>query len=336
MAKATKLPSGTWRVYLYLGKVDGKEVRRSITGKTKKEAEQNAARYMLENHLDDTPMTVGEAVDKYIRDCSVSLSPSTLRGYMAIQRNYISGISSYMADKVTRDNLQGWVNELAREHSPKTVKNAYGLVHSSILSVRPSFNVVVKLPQKAAEIVLIPTEEEVRLMLDTAKPRLKMCIMLGAFGGLRRGEVCYLHYRDLKDGCIHIHGDMVKAPGEGWVEKDHAKTDKSNRIVRVPEFVYKALGTGDDDEKVIKCNPNCITNTFGKLMLKLDLPYHFHLLRHYFASVLIAEGVPLTYVQALGGWENSSTLEKIYTHILQSSSNEYSKQVSDFFTSRFA
>ena len=44
MAKAKKLPSGKWRVQVFLGKdAEGKQIRRSITAPTKKEAEQQAA-----------------------------------------------------------------------------------------------------------------------------------------------------------------------------------------------------------------------------------------------------------------------------------------------------
>lgn len=70
-------------------------------------------------------------------------------------------------------------------------------------------------------------------------------------------------------------------------------------------------------------------------MQKLGMAYHFHLLRHYFASVLIAQGVPKEYVQALGGWENGGSLDRIYTHILRTSKNDFSKKASDYFSKQF-
>lgn len=333
--KASKLSSGKYRVNLYLGKVDGKEIRKSITARTKREAEQKAAAYLSENHLDDTPMTVGDAVDKYIQDAEVSLSPSTINGYRQIQRCYISGITSYMADRITRDDVQKWVNALARVHSPKTVRNAYGLVHAAILSVRPEFSPNIKLPKKDAAEVLIPSKDDIHLMLSAASEKLRLCIMLGAFCGMRRGEICYLRYRDVKDGCIHIHGDMVKGPDGLWSEKNRAKTEKSNRVIRVPEFVLKEIGAGAPDAKVVGVLPSWITWHFGALMKKLGLPYHFHLLRHFFASTLISKGVPRAYVQSLGGWENGGALDRIYTHIFQTSQNEYSQMVSDLFSKDF-
>ena len=43
--KAKKLPSGNWRVRLYVGKEDGKPKYKSFTASTKKEAEFAAAQY---------------------------------------------------------------------------------------------------------------------------------------------------------------------------------------------------------------------------------------------------------------------------------------------------
>lgn len=336
MAKASKLPSGNWRVNLYLGKnADGKPVRRSVTGRTKKEAERNAATYLLENHLDDTPMTVGDAVDKYIMDASVSLSPSTIRGYRKIQKNNISGISPYMADRVSADDLQKWVNALARKYSAKTVRNIYGLVYPAISSVRTNFHPTIKLPASDVQAFLIPTDDDIRRMLDAASPILRKCIMLGAFCGLRRGEISYLRFRDLENGHLWIHGDMIKPSDGGWKDKDRPKTEKSNRIIAVPAFVLSEIGNGAPQDRIIGRNPDWITGRFGRLMKSLGMPYHFHLLRHYFASALIAQGVPKAYIQSIGGWEDGGAIDKVYTHILQTSQNEYSEMVSDFFSKRF-
>lgn len=335
MAKAQKLPSGSWRVNLYLGKKDGKEIRRSITGRTKREAEQKAALYIVENHLDDSPMSVGEAVDKYISSVSATLSPSTIKGYRSIQEHDIDGISSFMADKVSKDDIQKWVNELTVKFSAKTTKNIYSLVCSSIRAVRPNFSPNIKLPTPDARMVIIPTDQEVKEMLERADALTRRAIMLAAFCSLRRGEICFLRYRDVSNGCISVHGDVVAGENGSWVEKAHAKTGKSNRVIRMPDFVAEEIGTGNPDEHVVPLTPTTVSSKFRNLMRKMKLPYNFHLLRHYFASSLIAGGVPKAYIQALGGWETGGSLDHVYTHILQTSQNDYNKQMNDLFSSKF-
>lgn len=335
MAKASKLPSGRWRVNLYLGKKNGKEIRKSITGRTKKEAEQNAALYVVENHLDDSPMTIGEAIEKYIMGISASASPATLRTYRNVQKYYVAGIEPYMADSVKSDDLQAWINALSQKYSAKTVAIAVKLVDASIKAVRPNFRMSAKLPQDKADIVLIPTKDEVKELIGVASKRMRRAIMLGAYCGMRRGEISFIRYHDIKNGCISIHGDVVPTPGGEWQFKETAKTDKSNRTIRVPDFVLQELGEGEPEQRVVPLNPNTISVSFKSYCKKFDLPYHFHLLRHFFASELIAQGIPREYVQALGGWESGNILDKIYTHILQTSKNEYSKKVADYFSEAY-
>ena len=62
--KAKKLPSGNWRIQI---QVDGK--RMSVTGESKSEVQQKAkelyAGFKLEKR---SPLTVGQAFDKYISE----------------------------------------------------------------------------------------------------------------------------------------------------------------------------------------------------------------------------------------------------------------------------
>ena len=53
MATAKKLPSGSWRVRVYTGTVDGKKKYTSTTADTKKKAELMAAQYSLQEKMDD-------------------------------------------------------------------------------------------------------------------------------------------------------------------------------------------------------------------------------------------------------------------------------------------
>lgn len=335
MAKARKLPSGNWRVNLYLGKKNGKEVRKSIMGRTKKEAEQNAALYLVENHLDDSPLTVAEALDKYIKDRTKTTSPATIRMYRCVQKYYISDINSYMVGNVTDAVLQSWINKLSQEYSPKTVEDSYKVVKACIRSVRPDFRPNAKLPPPKADIVLIPSKNEVKELIGMASKKMKKAIMLGAYCGMRRGEISFIRYHDIKNGCITIHGDVIKGDGNEWIFKETAKTNKSNRTIRVPDFVLEEIGEGKPDDRVVSLTPTYISHSFKTYCNKLGLPYHFHLLRHFFASELIAQGVPREYVQALGGWESSGVLDKIYTHILQTSQNEYSKKMAEYFSKAY-
>ena len=77
--KAELLPSGSWRVRVYLGEVDGKKKWKSVTADTSADALRRAALY---EQPATEEMTVLQACERYIREKSegnTPLSPSTLR-----------------------------------------------------------------------------------------------------------------------------------------------------------------------------------------------------------------------------------------------------------------
>lgn len=57
VAKAKKLPSGNWRCEAYLGRdTNGKQIKKSFTAPTRKEAEYLVSQYVLEKkHDKETP-----------------------------------------------------------------------------------------------------------------------------------------------------------------------------------------------------------------------------------------------------------------------------------------
>ena len=67
MARAKKLPSGSWRVQVYTGMVDGKRKYISITAPTEREANYAALQYQMGvDRKARIGKTVGEAIDDYI------------------------------------------------------------------------------------------------------------------------------------------------------------------------------------------------------------------------------------------------------------------------------
>ena len=151
--KAKRLPSGMWRVQV---QVNGQ--RLSITGISKRDAENRAA--AVKTGMAETStapkMTVGTAIDRYIATNNAIFSPSTVKGYLKIRRNYLQDIMDLQLSALTPEVIQRSVNSMARHLSPKTVRNAYGLL-SSVLSVyRPGFKPQIKLPPKKPTGINIP------------------------------------------------------------------------------------------------------------------------------------------------------------------------------------
>ena len=185
MAKARKLPSGSWRVQCYAGKnAEGKNQYRSFTRPTKKEAEYEAALFAMhykEISRDSTAMTLAEAMDKYIASKDGILSPSTIRGYDIIRKNHLKGLMDIRLNRLTPALIQEAINQEAKPYidkngktrtpSPKSVRNIHGLLTAVLGEYCPGLRLNTTLPQKqAAEQSILEPEEIAQTDLATGPP----------------------------------------------------------------------------------------------------------------------------------------------------------------------
>ena len=333
MAKAKKLPSGSWRVnaYSHTDK-DGKQHRVSFTASTRAEAEMKAAEFAAKKHRKaKTDLTVDEAINGYINAKEAVLSPSTVRSYRQMQGNYYGTIGSQKISRLTSEDIQIFVSNLAGEVSPKSVRNIYGLLTAAIAFYSPDSFFRVRMPTKEVKRPVSPSDDQVRALYDAAKTKLKICIAF-AICGLRRGEMCALQYEDITDGVAFIHADMVQGPDQKWVYKPSAKTVGSNRYVELPKGVLDLIGEGSGKIVGYK-NPNGVTQAFVKLRNKLGYDIKFHDLRHYYASMGPVLGIPDIYMADMGGWRHDSDVMKnVYQNNITSMQEHYTKRINDHIT----
>ena len=109
MAKAKKLPSGSWRVLVYAGLDEqGKRKYESFTAPTKKEAEFLASefRFKQKKKINPGDMTLGEAIDAYIAKKDGVLSPSTIAGYKKIRRTRFQELMGVKLKSLTTEALE--------------------------------------------------------------------------------------------------------------------------------------------------------------------------------------------------------------------------------------
>ena len=309
MATVKKLPSGKWNALAYYkDPVTGKVHRPSFTANSKAEAIRMAAEWESKRTRSPEYITVKECIERYIKAKESTLSPSTIRGYRIDQRNRYQEIENIAISALTDEILQRFVSNLCLNHSPKTVRNTYALLTSS-LQMFTDRRYHVTLPQKRPPELHVPNDDDVKTLLEIAEESLKIAIVLAAVGTARAGEVAALKYRDVKKDGIHIHSDMIKDQNNQWIIKEVPKTSASDRYVPLPEKVMQMLGTGDPDDFVYGRTPAAINRAFTRLRDKLGLKCRYHDLRHYAASIMHALGVPDQYIMERGGWKSDAVLK---------------------------
>ena len=177
-----------------------------------------------------------------------------------------------------------------------------------------------------------PEDSDVVALFNEAGEELKIAIALAAFGSLRRGEICALKHSDVKGVYIHVHADMIANENGEYEYKDFPKTSDSVRTVKMLPEVIALIPDGVDDEFIVNVNPDAITKRFCRLRDKLDINVRFHDLRHYWASIGVALGVPDTYLSDSGGWRRgSSVLRETYKNAIGSEAERFSDKMCEHF-----
>lgn len=331
---AEKLPSGKYRAKAFYTDENGKRRSVSFTSKSKREADYMAAEYAYTHQsMSQTALlTVHDAIEKLISSSDAVLSPSTIRGYNTIKRNYIAEIQDTRLCDLSSSVLQAWINGLSRKYSPKTVKNAYGLITSVLSTYFPQGTYSVNLPQQKAKEVIIPQKEDIELLLKSSEgTNLYPVILLGAHMGMRRSEIAALTWNDidLKNRKIKVNKAIV--PGDYGFELKQPKTLAGTRTLDMTNLVYQYFSSQDQSLPPITLNPESMSTAFRRLCAKLNVPFHLHLLRHYFASVCASKNLPESYAAMLMGHSSYEMIKKVYGHILNEEEKKARNLVLDYF-----
>lgn len=332
MAKARKLPSGKWRTQVYdYTDENGKRHYESFTATTKKESEYLAAEFALKKKRKiKNDLTLKEARDGYIDSKCNVLSPSTIAGYRHMD-DYFIEIDNIPLSKLTQNIIQAWVNNLSRNHSPKSVRNAHGLLSAVIKSYDRSVTLTTVLPQKIMPTYTLPSDDDISKIISYLKEHnhdLYIAVCLAAFGTLRRSEICALDASDVYKNTIHVHKAKVKSADCEWIIKT-PKTTSSDRYVELPDFVVKEFPSSGS---IVNMSPDDITQHFRRTLKHLNINhFRFHDLRHYSASIMHAIGIPDQYIMSRGGWSSDTILKAVYRGTLSDYQKKYTDATNDYF-----
>lgn len=310
--KAVKLPSGSYR---FQKTINGKRYSFTLDHKpTKKEMESLIAEKMNTNlsSSECSEIKFILCAKEYIEINDNVLSPSTKRGYASIMRNIPDWFANMKINKIDQVIVQKLINEYSLTHAPKTTKNLHSFV-STVLSVyNPNINLQTNLPMIQKNEGYIPTNEDVKNILELAEnTRYYIPFRLGAYG-LRRSEVCALKYPDDFDGnVIHIFKAIVQDENNNWIIK-YTKTTASDRYIYIDDDLLKTI---DEQGYIYNGAPGLIYRYLVNCQNKLGIPhFRLHDMRHYFATELSDMGIPEADIMAMGGWSTPDTMKRVYRH----------------------
>ncbi len=233
----------------------GKQIQRSISGKTQKEVAQKlkAALAALDSgtYIAPCKMTVEEWMDVWSKQYLGGVKESTVAAYNATIRTHIKpGIGAIRLDALDTHLVQSFYNGLReptkdREAvSPKTVKNVHGVLHKAMqqavangyIRFNPTNSCI--LPRIEKKELQPLDEAETKLFLDAVKGHpLELLYTITLFTGLREGEALGLTWDrvDFMRGTILISKQLQKEKKKGGEFRlVSLKNDKPRRITPAP------------------------------------------------------------------------------------------------------
>ena len=265
-----------------------------------------------------------------------ALRPSTLaRDEVYLRRHILPAFGDVPLARIRHEDVQTWVNELGAQLAPATVHKCHQILRKTLAAAVRS-RLLPRNPCEEVQLPRIRREEmrfigpaEIRRLADTIDQRYRAFVLLGAYGGLRLGELTGLRWRrvDLEHRRVDVAETSVEV--NGTVTFGPPKTSAGRRVIAVPRVVVLSLEVGrppgvDDDELVFTA-PDGGPIRHGLFRRRFWYPavstagldgLRIHDLRHSAVALWIAAGASPTEIAQRAGHTSVVTVLDRYGHLL--------------------
>lgn len=334
MANAKELKSGSWFIRVY-----DKELKKQVSftsklkGKAgKAEAELMAREYVLgKRQKREKGKTVGECIDEYIDLKENILSPTTINEYRRMRKALLNDICDIYLSELTQKDVQELVNKLALTKKPKTVRNAHGLLVSTINVYAPDMRLRTTLPKVQKQIKQLPDVKDVlKAIIGTD---VELPCMLAIWSSLRMSEIRGIKKSDIRKNVLTIHRTKVRVKKQD-ILKDSTKTYDSTRMIRLPAYILHLIEQVPDDKEYLwDLTGQTLYSRFEYILERKGVTPHmsFHDLRHLDASIMLSLGIPDKYAMERGGWSSPHIMKSVYQHTFSAEREAVDDKIDNYF-----
>ena len=375
-----KLKSGgkVWKVEVEVGKKpDGTRIRKRVTAHSLQQA-----RKILRDLLDraETGLQATQAKQRldvfalwWIREVKAwTVKPATVADYEHRYRKHISPVlGSRKLESITSRDIFSWRASLKKSgYSTPTINGALQVlkavlnaaVDEGAIRISPAVKLS-KLRKDSSEPTQVKeplsAEEARRLLSVCTDDAVGVCVALGLYLGLRKGEILGLQWRDVdlvnREVSIvrtlreaTVYDDLGK--GHTSLIEDTPKTRSSQRRLVLPDDLWRLLNTRSLDFVLGRSNwaekwvvgdlegnplaPGALSKGFrAALELANVRKVRFHDLRHTAAVLSVGAGARLEAVSQSLGHSRVDTTKSIYARTVKELSTEFADSMAQILGS---
>ena len=255
---------GRWEARYTLGRDSGtgKQIQKSIYGKSRKEVQQKLLRTMIDIqdglYTPPSKLTLGEWMDIWLAEYSGGLKTLTRSTYEGQIKNRIKpALGAVRLSELNAVQIQQFYNSLRQgseqlgKLAPKTIKNIHGVLHKALkqavdlgyIKLNPSD--ICKLPRvPKAEIKPLNEKQIHDFLRAIAGQPFESLFMVTLFTGMRQGEVLGLTWDcvDFNRGSLLIKKQLIREKNTGGKYLlASLKNDKARQITPAPSVMRVLL-----------------------------------------------------------------------------------------------
>lgn len=247
----------------------GKQIQRSVYGKTQREVRQKLNKITSEldsgTYTAPTKLTVSEWLQIWLTEYTSNVKPFTKRAYQdRVRIHILPALGPIKLTALTPPIIQKFVNDLGsgrdgrKALAPKTIKNIHGVLHRALLQaqlvgylkINPADHCA--LPRVIRPDIQPLDDEAITKFIKTVSGnKYEILFLITLFTGMRQGEVLGLTWKDLnwEQHSITIKQQLQreKSP-KGKYYLTTLKNDKT-RVIRVAPSVMELFRKQKDTQE---------------------------------------------------------------------------------------
>lgn len=345
---------GRWEAKFVIRHGSGRR-RISVYGKTREEAAKRLRVRLVERDrgraVAPSRETLREHLESWLAAERHNVRHATFQSYESVTRTQlVPRLGKIAVSRLRPQHVQAMLSDMLAEHkSPKTVRNVHGVLHAALeraveldlIADNPASEPRVKLPKRPRREMQTLSAEHVRMVLAAARDDdLSALWVLMLTTGARQGELLALRWRDLDldGGRMSIVANSVRltrrsrellAITSAEPQRGEPKSDRSRRVVELPQLAVDALREHRRRAKVVELNGRVFNRPDGRTLAVPTLYARWHALlrragvplvrphdsRHTVATLLLEQGENPKIVQELLGHATVAITLDVYSHV---------------------